>query len=95
MAVWNLLFGEGLGGMRFSLALFGAIGLCLGLLAARRVIKSFWGLIPMGALLLVWIFLRYHSFEIAFAMATVFFATRLIEAPSFRRYFCSGVFGWA
>jgi len=92
MALWSFLFGEGLVAMRFSLALFGGIGLCFGLLAARRVIRSFFGLIPLGVLLLLWIFPRYHSFEIAFAMATVFFATRLIEAPTIKRYFCSGIF---
>jgi len=92
MAAWTFLFGEGLVAMRFYLALFGGIGLCLGLLAARRVIRSFWGLIPLGVLLLVWIFPTYRPFEITFAMGTVFFVTRLIEAPTLKRYFWSGVF---
>lgn len=92
MAAWSLIFGEGLRAMRLYLALFGFMGLSLGLLAARRVIKSFWGLIPLGALLTLWMFPRFHSFDLAFAMGTVFFATRLIEAPTLRRYFSAGVF---
>jgi len=92
MAGWSLVFGDGLLAMRFNLAIFSGIGLCFGLLAARRMVRSFWGLVPVGVLLLVWIFPRYHPFETTFAMATVFFATRLIEAPTLRRYFSTGVF---
>jgi len=92
MAAWSFLFGDGLLAMRFSLVLFGGIGLCFGLLAARRAVRSFWGLAFVGVLLEIWIFPRFHSFEIAFAMATVFFAMRLIEAPTFKRYFVAGVF---
>jgi len=92
MAAWSSLFGEGLVAMRFYLAFFGGIGLCLGLLAARRAVSSFYWLIPLGVFFTIWIFPRYHTFEITFAMATVFFVTRLIEAPTFRRYFWSGVF---
>jgi len=92
MAAWSYLFGEGLVAMRFSLSLFGGLGLCFGLLAARRAVRSFWGLAFVGVLLEIWIFPRFHPFEIAFAMGTVFFATRLIEAPTFRRYFVAGVF---
>jgi len=92
MAGWSYLFGEGLLAMRFSFSLFGGIGLCFGLLAARRAVRSFWGLAFVAVLLEIWIFPRFHSFEIAFAMGTVFFATRLIEAPTFKRHFVAGVF---
>jgi len=92
MAAWSFLFGDGLMAMRLSLAIFGGMGLCFGLLAARRVIRSFIGLVPLGVLFTIWIFPRYHSFEITFAFATVFFATRLIERPSRRRYFTAGIF---
>jgi len=92
MAAWSRLFGQGLMAMRLSLAFFGGIGLSFGLLAARRGVRSFRGLIPPGILLTIWIFPRFHSFEIAFAMATVFFAMRLIEAPTIRRYFSAGIF---
>ncbi len=92
LAAWSLIFGDGLLAMRFYLAVFGGIGVCFGLLAARRVVKSFWALIPVGILLQVWMFPRFHPFELAFAMATVFFTTRLIEAPTLRRYFYTGIF---
>jgi len=91
MAAWSLLFGEGLTAMRFYLAVFGAIGVSFGLLAARRVIRSFWGLVPLGTLLTIWIFPRFHSFDNAIAMSIVFFATRLIEKPTPWRYFAAGL----
>ncbi len=92
MASWSLLFGDGLSAMRLYLALFSFMGLSFGLLAARRVVRSLWGLALLGVLLTVWVFPRYHSFDIAFAMATVFFSLRLMEAPTLRRYFSAGVF---
>ncbi len=92
MAAWSRVFGEGLPAMRFSLAVFGFMGLSFGLLAARRAVRTFWGLVPVGIVLTVWIFPRFHSFEIAFAMATVFFAVRLIESPTYGRYFSAGIF---
>ncbi len=92
MAAWSLLFGEGLTAMRFYLAVFGAIGVSFGLLAARRAVRSFWGLLPLGVLLTLWMFPRFHPFEMTFAMGTVFFSLRLLEAPTPRRYLSAGVF---
>lgn len=94
-AAWSLIFGQGFMSLRLSVALFQLIGLTLGLLAARRVVKIWWVLGLVGLLLLVWMHNIHHwarLFESSMAMAAVFIAVRLIEKPVFERYFYSGVF---
>ena len=82
LAGWSFVFGEGLGAMRFYLSLFSFIGVSLGLLAARRVVRSFWGLLPLGAILTIWMFPRFHPFEMAFAMGTVFLPSVFLRRPA-------------
>ena len=89
---WMLLFGKGIISLRLSLAIFQAIGLTLGLLALRRVIRSWSVLFIAGAILLMWMIPRHKLFESSLSMAGVYFAVRLIENPSFRRHFISGIF---
>lgn len=91
-AMWSLVFGQGIMALRLSIALFQVIGLTLGLLAAKRVVKNWLGLSLVGVLLLVWMYLRYKSFEHSLAMAAVYVAVCLIEKPVSIRYFFSGVF---
>jgi len=94
-AAWSLIFGQGIMALRLSIAIFQVIGLTLGLLAARRVVKNWWVMGLVGLLLLVWMHNIYHwqkLFEPSIAMAAVYMAVRLIEKPVFKRYFLSGLF---
>ena len=86
------LFGDGLLGLRRSVACFQALGMFFGLLAARRALKSDWLMIPTGLLMLAWMFPRHKLFESAIALSAVFFAVRLLEKPTRRRHFEAGVF---
>src|SRR3990172_9850386 len=91
-ALWSYVLGDGIMALRASTAIFQALGLFLGLLAARRVIRSYWLLALFGLLLVVWMHPRHKLFEPAIALSAVFFAVRLIERPELARYFLSGVF---
>lgn len=89
---WSYVLGDGIIGLRISTGIFAAFGLILGLLAARRVTSSFWPLVPIGILLVMWMYPRHKIFDISLSLAAVFFAVRLIENPSLLRHFSSGVF---
>jgi len=45
----------------------------------------------VGIVLLAWMYPRHKLFEPSLAMATVYFAVRLIEKPTLRQYFVSGL----
>lgn len=89
---WFKLFGSGIVGLRMSNALFQALGLCFGLLVARRSVSSLWILFLLGILLTVWMFPRHKLFEPSLAMAAIYFAVLLIDKPSVQRHFISGLF---
>jgi hypothetical protein len=91
-AFWSYFFGDGIIALRISTGIFQFIGLTLGLLAARRVVNSWWVLACVGLLLLVWMQPHYRHFEPSLAMAGIFFAVLLIENPSLLRHFSAGVF---
>src|SRR5437764_1613083 len=90
-AAWAKVLGDGILALRLSTALFQACGLFCGLLAARRTVKSRWGLALVGVLLLVWMSPRHKLFEPAMTMAAVLVGVRLLERPSLRRSFGAGV----
>ena len=90
-AFWAFFFGDSLVGVRLGLTILLAIGLGLGLLAVRRVVHTKLGLIAAALLLLTWIWPWYQLFGAVLTMAAVYVATRLIETPSPRQYFLSGV----
>lgn len=91
-AFWSLLFGDGIMALRLSTAIFQAIGLTFGLLAASRAVKSYPVLIFTGIMLVIWMYPRHKLFDISLSMASVFFALRLLERPSLMRHFAAGVF---
>lgn len=91
-AGWSFIFGEGIMALRLSTAIFQVIGLSLGLLAARRVVKNWCILGLVGLLLLAWMVPRHKLFDSSVAMAAIFMAVRLIEKPDLKRYFYSGLF---
>jgi len=91
-AAWSMLFGTGIMGVRLSTAIFQGLGLFLGLLVMRRTVSRAWQLVPVGLVLIVWMFPRHKLFEPSLAMAAVYFAVRLLESPTLRRHFLSGLF---
>lgn len=91
-AGWSILFGPGIMGLRASLALFQVLGLVFGLLALRRVIRSWRWLVPAGGLLLLWMYPRHKIFEHGISLAAVYFALLLVEKPTIRRHFIAGAF---
>jgi hypothetical protein len=90
-AAWARLLGDGILALRLSTAIFAAIGLWLGLLAARRVVTGRWALVLAGAMLLAWMSPRHKLFEPSVAMAAVWAGARLAERPSRGRHFAAGV----
>lgn len=91
-ASWMLLFDKGIISLRESLAIFQTIGLTFGLLALRRVIRSWGVLFIAGLILLMWITPRHKTIDISLAMISVYFAVRLLEDPSLRQHLISGIF---
>jgi hypothetical protein len=88
---WAKVLGEGVLALRLSTALFGALGLFLGLLAARRAVPHPWLLVPVGVVLLLWMVPRNKLFESALAMAAVYAAVLLLERPTLGRHAGAGV----
>ena len=91
-ALWSPLVGSGLLGVRAATAVFGALGLFLGLLAARRVVRTPLGLAATALLLHVWMFPRHKLYESALTMAAAWVAVRLVERPTPRRHAEAGLF---
>jgi hypothetical protein len=89
-AGWSRLLGDGVLALRFSTALFAALGLLCGLLAARRAVTGRGALILAGVLLALWMFPRHKLFEPSLAMAAVYLALRVIELRSRRSWFLAG-----
>ncbi|MEA2695630.1 MAG: hypothetical protein QOJ16_5017, partial [Acidobacteriota bacterium] len=89
-AAWAKLLGDGILALRFSTAVFQALGLFCGLLAAWRLTHRRWLLALVGVLLLAWMEPRNRLFEPALAMAAVAAAVALLEKPSLRRHFWAG-----
>ncbi|HEV7517590.1 MAG TPA: hypothetical protein VGR07_14920, partial [Thermoanaerobaculia bacterium] len=87
---WAQVLGEGVLALRLSTALFGACGLFLGLLAARRAVPHPGLLVPVGVVLLLFMVPRNKLFESALAMAAVYAAVLLLERPSLRRHAGAG-----
>ena len=92
-AFWFHVFGnDGILALRVSNALFQSLGVTCGLLVLRRLTRSPWLLTGGGIVLLFWMFPRHKLFESSLALAAVYIAVLLIETPSLRQYFISGLF---
>lgn len=92
LAPWTFLLGDGIKAHRLSMALFQALGLFLGLLAVRRMVKPWWGLLLVGIFLIIWMHPRHKLFEHSIAMMGIFFSVWLLDNPSLKRHFVAGVF---
>ena len=89
-AAWSWILGDGILALRLSNNLFRVLGLWLGLLAARRVVPHAGLLLPIGAVLALWMFPQHKPVEASFSLALVYVAVRLVEDPSPRWHFLSG-----
>ena len=91
-AAWLRWSDHGIMSLRASVAAFQFLGLTLGLLALRQVVRSWWALAIAAFVLLLWMVPRYKVFESSLAMASVFFASCLVRNPSVRQHLVCGIF---
>ena len=89
-AAFLRVFGDRLLVLRFAASAFQGLALCFGLLAAKRIFRSFWVLLGFGLLVSFWMVVNFRYFDAGIVMIAVFFATRYAEAPSLHRAFQSG-----
>jgi hypothetical protein len=73
-AAWSLVFGQGILGLRASLAVVQGLGLLFGLLVCRRLTGNVVSLTACAAILALWMFPRHKLFEPAMAMGGSRFA---------------------
>lgn len=90
-AALSTVFGDGLVGLRASVAVFQAVGMVFGLLVLRRVLRSDAWMLPAGFLLLLWMFPRHKLFEQSITLVALWSAVRLIELSDRRRFLVAGV----
>jgi hypothetical protein len=92
-ALWFwLLRDHGIVALRLSLSALEAIGISCGLLVLRRVIPEVALLLVAGVLFAFWVEPRFRVFEITLTLLAVLVGVRLLEQPTTRRHFESGVF---
>jgi hypothetical protein len=91
-AAWSFLLGDGILALRLSTAIFQALGLFAGLLAARRIVTRPYLLVPVALVLGAWMFPRHKLFEPSLALMAILLATRMLERPSRRRCLVAGAF---
>ncbi len=90
MSVWG---GKGIVALRFAIAIFQIIALYIGLAALARTTtrQSFWFWLFATLVLLTWFAPQFRSFDIALPIILVGTLSFLIEQPTVRRYFLTGV----
>ena len=81
-AAFSPIFGSGILGVRAAVAAFQAVGLAAGLLVARRLFRRDLALVPVAALLALWMFPRHKLFEPAIALLFVHGVVRFLERPT-------------
>lgn len=93
---WNAFFmqwfGEGILGVRLSILVFQSFAFACAVLILRRVIRS-WGLLLfMIILVAMWMFPIHKAYDHSLSIMSVYVAILLIEHPTMKRYFFTGVF---
>lgn len=86
------LFGDGVRGLRASLAVFQALGLLCALRVAQRVARGWPWQLFVALVLMLWMFPRHKLFEPSLAAMACWVAVRLVERPSRARHLATGVF---
>ena len=90
-AGWSFVFGQGIVGLRASIAVFQGIGLAFGLAAVRRVTRSWIMLWAIGILFTIWMYPFHKMFEHSLVMILLYTGTLFLEKPTLRRHFGIGV----
>ena len=85
------LFGSGIVGVRAAVAAYAALGLVAGLAVLARAVRQPAALVLGGVLLGLWFFPRHKLFEPATALLVTWATVRLLEAPTLRRHFVTGL----
>jgi hypothetical protein len=90
MRLWG---NNGIMPLRASVAIFQAIGLFVGLLLIARTVKkqNFFYLLLSAITLVVWMFPRHKLFDISLSILLIAVLTYLIQNPTSRRYFFTGL----
>ena len=91
-ALWTWFLGEGLIDLRRAVSIIQFIGLSAGLLVVSRVIHNRLMLALFGLLMAAWMLPQYKYFESSLTMLGVYVAVYLIEKPTLRRIFITGIF---
>jgi hypothetical protein len=91
-ALWFHGWRPGLIPLRFSETVFKALGLFLGLLAAKRLTANRWELAGIGLVLALWVFPDYRVFDCVIPMASVYVGCKLLEKPEPVVLWISGVY---
>lgn len=89
-AALGKVFGSGILGLRRSIAVFQALGLLFGLLAARRATRCPATLTVLGVVLGFWLFPRHKVFEGTLALFATWAGVCLLEKPDARRHLLAG-----
>jgi len=91
-AAWSHVLGDGLVSMRAACVIFHCFGIFAGLLTAARVSRDWRFLVLVAITLTLWMTPRFKVFEQSIALMAIWVAVRLLEQPTTRRHFLSGVF---
>ncbi len=92
VAGWSYLFGDGLVSMRAACVIFQCLAVWCGLLAAARISRDWKFLFVVALTLSLWMVPRYKLFEQAIALMAIYVAVVLIERPTPRQHFLTGLF---
>lgn len=88
----SFVFGDSLVAMRAACVLFQCLGMVAALLAVRRVSREWWFPALVALILVQWMSPQYKLFEQAVGLMAIYAAVRLIERPTVRQHFFTGVF---
>ncbi|SHM01829.1 hypothetical protein [Roseibium suaedae] len=89
--VTSFAFGRGLIAIRRASAAFLAIALCLALIPAHQAAGKGWPLVPLAALILIWAFQLFKSFDISASLISVAVGAAVINHPTTEVFLISGV----
>ncbi len=92
-AVMGLMGDNGIMALRLATSIFAGLGLFLALvvIARSRPEDDILVMLPVAGILVLWIFTPYKTFDITTSIALVAVLAHLIERPSRRRCFVSGL----
>ena len=92
-AVMSLLGNNGIMALRTAVAIFQSLGLFVGLLLIARTVKkqNFFYLLLSALTLVVWMFPLHKLFDISLSIFLIGILAFLIENPTSRRYFITGM----